>query len=78
MLICGETILKSKLAGGAYLIYWLICFVLTIVAIVVAFMDVRALQRRIRDEHRDLVEGTLDQIHSDAKEKKSPKKPVGR
>jgi hypothetical protein len=74
MLICGETILKPKLAGSAYLIYWLICFVLTIAAIVVAFMDVRALQRRIRDEHRELVEGTIDRIQSDAKEKKSQKR----
>ena len=69
MLICGETVLKAKLAGGAYLIYWLICFVLTILAIIVAFMDFRALQRRIRDEHRDLIEGTLDRINSDAKKK---------
>jgi hypothetical protein len=78
MLICGETILKPRLAGSAYLIYWLICFVLTFVAIIVAFRDFRALRLRIRDEHRDLIEGTLDRIHSDAKEKKSPKKPLNR
>ena len=78
MLICGETIFKTTLAGGAYLIYWLVCFVLTGLAIVVAFMDVRALQRRIRNEHRDLLESTLDRIQTEAKDKKLPKKPVNR
>src|SRR5580765_2477547 len=70
MLICGETVLKTTLAGGAYLIYWLICFVLTGLAIVVAFMDFRALQHRIRNEHRDLIEGTIERIQSEARNKK--------
>src|SRR6476660_5874445 len=78
MLICGETVLKTTLAGGAYLIYWLTCFILTGLAIVLAFMDVRALQRRIRDEHKDLIEGTIERIQSDAKEKKSRKGPARR
>jgi hypothetical protein len=70
MLICGETVLKSKLAGGPYLIYWLICFGLTGLAILVAFLDVRALQRRIRAEHRDLLETTFKKIEDEAKEQK--------
>jgi hypothetical protein len=67
MLICGETVLKSKLAGGAYLIYWMACFGLTGLAILAAFLDVRALQRRIRHEHRELLESTMKRIEADAK-----------
>ena len=70
MLICGQTILKSKLTGAAYLVYWLACFGLTGLAIVIAFLDARALQRRVRDEHRDLLEGTLKRIETDTKDKK--------
>ena len=77
MLICGETLLKSSLAGTAYLIYWLICFGLTAIAIVVAFLDLRALQQRIRDEHRTLFETTLDEIETDAQTKK-PKPQSGK
>jgi|SRR5436190_19150435 len=67
MLICGQTVLKSKLAGAVYLVYWLVCFALTGLAILVAFLDVRALQRSLRKEHRDLLEGTLKRIETDAK-----------
>src|SRR6266705_104111 len=75
MLVCGQTVLKNKLAGAPYLVYWLICFVLTGLAIVVAFLDVRALQRRVRDEHRDLLQRTLNRIETEARSKKS--KPGG-
>jgi len=70
MLICGETVLKTKLAATAYLVYWLICFLLTVIAIVVAFLDLRALQQRVRDEHRNLFETTLDRIETDVQTKK--------
>jgi hypothetical protein len=77
MLICGETVLKTTLGGGAYLVYWLICFIMTGLAIVIAFMDVRALQHRIRAEHRDLIEGTIERIQSDAKEKRPKSRAQG-
>ena len=67
MLICGQTLLKDRLSGGAYLIYWLICFGFTGLAIIAAFLDVRALQRRIREEHRELLEATLKRIETEAK-----------
>ena len=76
MLICGQTILKSKLTGTAYLAYWLACFGLTGLAIVIAFLDARALQRRVRDEHRDLLEGTLKRIETDTKGKKPKSDPL--
>ena len=67
MLICGETVLKGKLGDLTFIGYWLVCFALTGLAIVVAFLDARALQRRTRQEQRDLFEATLKQIETEAR-----------
>ena len=73
MLLVGETLLKGRLAGFSFLIYWLVCFVLTTLAIIIAFLDVRALQRRIHQEQRELLETTLKKIEREAKNKPSGK-----
>ena len=73
MLICGDTVLKEKLGMLAFFIYWVVCFALTGLAVMVAFLDVRALQRRIRQEQRDLFESTLKKIEAEAKTK--PRQP---
>jgi hypothetical protein len=67
ILICGETVLKGKLGDLTFIAYWLVCFALTGMAIVVAFLDARALQRQTRHEQRDLFETTLKQIQSEAR-----------
>ena len=67
MLICGETVLKGKLGDLTFIGYWLVCFGFTGLAIVVAFLDARALQRRTRQEQRDLFEATLKQIETEAR-----------
>jgi membrane protein implicated in regulation of membrane protease activity len=69
MLICGETVLKGRLGDLGFLAYWLVCLVLTGLAVVVAFLDVRALGRRTRQEQRDLFEKTLRQIETEARAK---------
>jgi uncharacterized RDD family membrane protein YckC len=66
MLICGETVLKEKLGDLTFIAYWLVCFALAGLAIVVAFLDARALQRRTRREQHDLFETTLKEIQSEA------------
>jgi hypothetical protein len=71
MLICGQTFLKSTLAGMSYLIYWLVCFGLTGLAVFVAILDVRALSRHVREEHRDLLDSTLKRIETEAKGRSS-------
>ena len=55
MLICGETVLKEKLGNLTFIFYWMVCVGLTTLAIVIAFLDARALQHRIRREQRDLL-----------------------
>jgi len=69
MLICGETVLKERLGPIAALIYWLVCLVLTGLAILAAFLDVRALRHRIRQEQRALFESTLKKIQAEAENK---------
>ena len=70
MLIAGETFLKGRLSDLAFLCYWLICFALTTLAIFIAFLDVRAVQRRVRQEQRDLLDSTLKKIERDAQGKR--------
>jgi membrane protein implicated in regulation of membrane protease activity len=67
MLICGETVLKGKLADLTFIAYWLVCLALTGLAVVVAFLDARALQRRTLQEQRDLFKTTLKEIQSRAR-----------
>ena len=69
MLVVGETVLKSRLKDLSFLVYGLICFVLTGMAIVVAFLDAKAVGRHTRQEARDLLETTLGRIEADAKHK---------
>jgi hypothetical protein len=69
MLVAGQTILKTRLKDLGFLLYWLLCFILTAAAILVAYLDALALQRRSRREARELLETTLSEIESDAKKK---------
>jgi hypothetical protein len=69
MLICGETLLKDRLNRLSLVAYWLTCFVLTGLAMIAAFRDLRALQQRTRQQQRELLETTLKQIETEARSK---------
>lgn len=69
MLVAGETLLKGRLSALAFLIYWLICLAFTGVAILVAYVDARALRDHVRQQHHDLLQNTLKDIETDAKNK---------
>lgn len=69
MLILGQTVLQTRLSGIAFLLYWLVCIVLTGVAIVIAFLDVRALQNRTRQEQEQLFASTLRRVETAVREK---------
>jgi hypothetical protein len=77
MLVLGETTLKGTLGGVAFLFYWLVCFVLIILAIGVAFRDVRAIQDEVRTEQRTLLESTLKDIENEARSKQKRAKKNG-
>jgi len=74
MLIAGETVLQGRLKDLGFLLYWMLCFGFTCLAILVAFLDVRALGRRTRQEHHDLLESTLKEIQTDARDKRKGKR----
>jgi len=78
MLIFGETVLKGKMSDVAFVVYWLACFVLTTLAIVTAFRDVKAVQNRVRSEQRTLLESTLKDIESEARNRRDQTKGNGR
>ena len=67
MLVAGQTLFKTRLKDTGFLIYWLVCFLFTAAAILVAYLDAVALQRRSRREARDLLQTTLNEIEKDAK-----------
>src|SRR5215510_15910037 len=67
LLALGETLLKGRLSGVGFILYWMACFVCTAVAMVVAITDLRALRARTREEQRHLVHDTLKEIESDAR-----------
>jgi membrane protein implicated in regulation of membrane protease activity len=75
MLIGGETVFKSLLTDVGFLIYWLVCLGFTCLAIVIAFLDVRALGQRVRKERHQLLETTLNQIQADARKKRRRENP---
>jgi len=62
MLVAGQTILCGRLKPVEFVVYWLVCLVLTGLAIVAAFRDLRALQRQHLEEQRHLFQATLERI----------------
>lgn len=69
MLVVGETVLQHRLSAKAFLVYWMVCFVFTGGAMLVAFRDVMMQQRRARELQRELLEDTLREIVEKQKNK---------
>ena len=69
MLVADEYFFKGRLAGMAFVVYWLVCLVFTLLAIGAAYLDVRALRRATRDEQRALFENTLQNISKERSSK---------
>jgi hypothetical protein len=69
MLVLGETLLRHSLSNVAFVLYWLVCLVCTALAILFAFLDVTGIQRQAREEQRELLEKTIQQIARQKQEK---------
>jgi hypothetical protein len=68
MLVLGETVLKGRLnAAAVFVVYWAACFVLTLVAVLVAFRDIKDVRRNVGREQKELLEGTISKIEREAK-----------
>jgi hypothetical protein len=72
MVVAGQSVLAGRLNAVAFFAYWLVCLGLTGAAIVVAVLDVRAIQRKILGEQRNFVQSTLKEIENEARKKSPP------
>lgn len=61
-LIWGQTVLRDRLKGTAFLAYWGCCFLFTLAAIVIALLDLRATRKRAQREHEELIQRTMNEI----------------
>lgn len=64
LLIWGQTVFAPYLKGVPFMLYWAICLLFTLGAIIIALIDIRALRRRTRQERRALLEKTLVEIET--------------
>src|SRR5262245_45364879 len=65
MLVVGQIFdqtLRARVGQSGFLLFWMVCFLFTFLAIVVAFLDLSAVRRRTQDEQRALLEDTLGEI----------------
>ena len=62
MLVLGETVLRNSLSKVPFIVYWMVCFVFTGLAIIFAFLDVAGVQRQAREQQRELLEKTINEI----------------
>ena len=75
LLIWGQTVLRDRLKGVAFLAYWGSCFAFTMSAIIAALMDVRATRRQAQKEQEELVQRTLDELdEDDSEDDREPRK----
>ena len=61
LLVWGQTVLRDRLSGVAFLTYWGACFLCTMAAIFTALLDVRATRKKAQEEQQKLVQKTLDE-----------------
>ena len=64
LLLAGQTRPGGQLTGATFILYWLLCLVLTVLAMIAALVDVFALRRENRDHQRALIESTLEEIQT--------------
>tara|TARA_A100001037_G_scaffold250049_1_gene232961 strand:+ start:191 stop:493 length:303 start_codon:yes stop_codon:yes gene_type:complete len=59
MLVWGQTLLKPHLRGLSYLVYWLVCFGLTTLALLTAVLDLWVVRLRQRRSEKEAVKQAL-------------------
>jgi hypothetical protein len=62
MLVAGQTILKPRLQQQAFIYYWLACFTFTGFTFIAALVDLGSVRRRSREEQKDLIRKTLQDL----------------
>ena len=62
LLVLGQTVLRSSLNKIPFLIYWMACFICTMLAVLFSFLDAAGVQRKARQQQRELMEQTIVEI----------------
>jgi type VI protein secretion system component VasK len=75
MLVWGQTWLKPHLHGGGYVCYWLVCMVLTWLAVAIAWLDLRSIRRRQREQQRALINRALQGLEDASTPEQPPPGP---
>jgi hypothetical protein len=65
ILILGQTLLSGYLDGVWFILYWSACFVLIVLTLLTALLDVQAVRRHAREQQRDLVRDALKDLEQD-------------
>jgi len=73
MLIVGETVLKGRMEPLPLVTYWSSCLILTAVAAGIAVIDASRVRSEQRDEHRALIENTLQEIEREKRSRRDRK-----
>jgi hypothetical protein len=73
LLALGETVLKGRFTPLIFLLYWLACLGLTLIAAVAAFLDVKSLRQTSRDEQEKLFQSTVNSIQAEAQSRAQAK-----
>ena len=70
LLVLGETALRGAFSTAGWMAYYLFCFLLTGLAMLMALADARSSARRCLDEQRQLFDSTLRRIETEASERR--------
>ncbi len=65
MLLCGLTVLASRLKEIKFILYWLGCAGFTGLAAVVAVIEILAIRRQSREVQKELIKQTLSKLERD-------------
>jgi hypothetical protein len=60
MVVWGQTWLQPHLRGLGFVVYWLVCLGFTLLALITALVDARAIRRQLRQNQADLLREALD------------------
>lgn len=71
LVVWGQFFLPVSTTLPLQLVFWGVCFVFTVMAILIALLDLRVLRERTRAEKRALLEQTLQDIEKESKEAQS-------
>lgn len=67
LLIWGLTLLRPVLRGWLFIAYWCACFVCALLALLTAWLDMRAIRRQARADRRELLSQALTHISREAR-----------